>query len=500
MISYREKQLLAVMKYMQNQTNDLAKNLSEALDATETGKKISLACQQCPRLETFEELCDRAADAGYDTFIRAEDILSAEEIEDLERHREDIEKEFKSLTKLRDKDIPLLFLGIGLQTARWAIITTIKPLSLDYTAEFTPREERLEHDQGDDLAEDKESLRKMGENRAIKKLQERNDLAKEYGIDIEKSAEVSVAERDYSDDGFRSVQQILFRPVPYDAVSAEDKYKEDFKRFGKNINGTNHRAFTLGHDPVWGWIIGPINILTRSITFKDLLLTTFPVQEKGNKILLPQTDIFRMCHDAVNSIQEDKNRLAAAGIKQALHFAADKYTKGGLPIPFISAEKAQQLIERDWNSVEAEKWIKKAAKSFANDASAVALQFFLSHYINEILGIIHILISREDEDYDPAFLEVRTRRIISISSSIASGSNIIYALIRAYIEQNPVSGVRVLDIGGIVESTYRLISNTHFILKIKDDYIKARIAADFKNRLQELAGECHGEFQSGTRK
>lgn len=478
MISYREKQLLAVMKYMQNQTADLAKNLSDALKATEAGEMISITCPQDEPVETFEELCERAEAAGYDTWIRAEDILSAEEIEDLERRKKDIETEFKLLTELRDKDIPLLFLGIGLQTARWAIISTVKPLSLDYAAEFTPREKRMEHDQGDTFAEDKNALKEKGENNALRKLDKREELVEEYKI------KKSAAERDYSEDGFRSVQQILFRPVPYDAESAVDS--DGFKRFGKNISGTNHRAFTLGHDPVWGWIIGPINILTRSITFKDLLLTTFPVQEKGNKIVLPPTDIVRVCHEAVNSIREDKNRLAAASIKQALHFAADKYTKGGLPIPFVSAERAQQLIERDWNSFEAEKWIKKAWNSFANDATTIALQFFLSHLINEILNIVHILISCEDEDYDSALLEVRTRKIISISNFVASGSNIVYALARAYIEQNPISGAQVLDVGGIVESTYRLIANAHFILKVKDEYIKAVINEDFQKRIDEV--------------
>ena len=36
-----------------------------------------------------------------------------------------------------------------------------------------------------------------------------------------------------------------------------------------NIGGSTHRAYTMGHDPVWGWIFGNINIMTRSITLKN---------------------------------------------------------------------------------------------------------------------------------------------------------------------------------------------------------------------------------------
>lgn len=312
-----------------------------------------------------------------------------------------------------------------------------------------------------------------------KAYEKKEKLVEKY--DIKKS----FAKMNYTDEEYRTVEQILFRPVPYDAERSNNQ--DEFQKLLKQkISGTNHRAYTLGHDPILGWVIGPINILTRSVTFKNPPLVTFPVQERGNIITLPKSSIIYEIQVALDSVQDDSSRLAAAIAKQALHFASDKYTKGGLPIPFFSAEKAQKLIDKNWNSVEAEKWIKKAKHSFANDSTAIALQFFIAHYINELIRVIHIMLCEEDTDSNSEFFEVRTKRIISLSNVIASTSNVVYAIAKAYISQDPIKGVQVLDFGGIIESLRQVISNSIFISKIKDEYIKSKINEDFQNCLDKL--------------
>ena len=62
--------------------------------------------------------------------------------------------------------------------------------------------------------------------------------------------------------------------------------------------------------------------------------------------------------EASRSIAENNGRLSVAVAKQSIHFLVDKFCKTGLPIPFLSAEKAQELIEKSWNSVEAAAAIK----------------------------------------------------------------------------------------------------------------------------------------------
>lgn len=369
---------------------------------------------------------------------------------------ESIDQQFEVATHLTKKDISLLFVAIGLQIARWAVLSEIRPLALDYKSELTPREDRLTHDEGDQFSESAKEAQKANKRK--------QGLIDQYNINS------NDAKQDYSDIGYRTVQQILFRPVPYDATdSTEGVMLEKLLTLG--FSGTTHRALTLGHDPVWGWLFGPINILTRSITFRSAALATFPVTEKYNKITMPQTNIIIQCQHAIYSIEEDKNRLVASVVKQALHFTADKYTKEGLPLPFISAEKAQQLVEQNWNSAEAEKWIKKAVHTFTHDTGTIAIQFALSYLINEIIRIIHFLLC-SDESTEQQLLEVRTRKIISLSNIIASGSNVIYAAVRGYISGNALEGAKVLDIGGIIETTHRIITDSKFINEIKMEYIK----------------------------
>ena len=393
---------------------------------------------------------------------------------------DDIDQQFENATQLTSKDMPLLFVSIGLHIARWAIISSIHPLSLDYKSELTPNDKRMTAEEGDQFANVSSETKKTNAKK--------QNLVKEYDI------KETNASKDYSNDAYRTVAQILFRPVPYDAIATfNDTNSPDVQAETKRlleevlpfkISGNSHRSLTLGHDPIWGWIFGTINILTRSITFKATAFPTFPVVEKGNRITIPQSDIISKCAAAMESIEEDNNRLAAAVIKQSLHFASDKYTKTGLPIPFLSAEQAQELIEQNWNSAELEKWIKKASRTFAHDAGVVAMQGALSYLINEIIRIIHILLC-SDEDIDNQLREVRTRRIISISNSIASSSNVIYAAVRAYVTENVLEGIRVLDIGGIIETTHRLIADISFRSEIKMEYLKDQWSNHVKKELDD---------------
>ena len=54
-------------------------------------------------------------------------------------------------------------------------------------------------------------------------------------------------------------QNILLASVPYDAVKGG-------AQFDAGLAGTTHRFRTLGHDPIMGWIFGPVNILSDSLT------------------------------------------------------------------------------------------------------------------------------------------------------------------------------------------------------------------------------------------
>lgn len=122
---------------------------------------------------------------------------------------EELDQKFSEVTKLTKTDIKFLFIAIGLQCLRQYILPNS---SL-----------RLSSQEGDKLVE--------------------NVVPK-------------------------SLQEILLGSVPYDATARTIDFLES-----SGLSGANHRFKTLGHDPVFGWIFGPVNIITDSLTKSDIVST-----------------------------------------------------------------------------------------------------------------------------------------------------------------------------------------------------------------------------------
>ena len=60
-----------------------------------------------------------------------------------------------------------------------------------------------------------------------------------------------------------SINEIITNPVPFDAIYGG-------KDYGLGIGGGfTHRAKTIGHDPLLGWIFGTMNIATSTVTVSD---------------------------------------------------------------------------------------------------------------------------------------------------------------------------------------------------------------------------------------
>ena len=303
---------------------------------------------------------------------------------------------------------------------------------------------------------------------------------------------------DKSIGGFRTINQIFKCPVPYDSMVTEKDTSssvaglftesEPRQRFyfsremhsftmpdGSNypLCGKNHHAYTLGHDPIFGWVFGTMNIMTRSMTLKSPLLKTFNVncdKGEGNKVS-GYSDFGSKMVEAFHSYKENDRRLPAAVAKQSIHFLSDKYCKTGLPIPLLSAEKAQELIEKGWNSVEAAEAIKKVFSKIAKNTAIIGLQFVISFLINEVIKAIHLLVYDENIDGDIELYKVRTRKILLTANCISSSSNILFCTIFGAVTKDPIKAVKRLDIGGFIETIHRLISDTKLINDIKQEFV-----------------------------
>lgn len=251
--------------------------------------------------------------------------------------------------------------------------------------------------------------------------------------------------------------EILFGSVPYDAVIRENKESES-----TGLSGNTHRYRTLGHDPVLGWIFGPINILTDSLTKSDII-TTYQVH--NNKIgKLYDGGTWESGRNAIHEASENRYNLPAAVIKQAIHFGSDYFTKQGLPVPFVST------VNNELSKV--------LMTKFNIDCYSITRGASISIFINAIISYIHRLFYDEKKHGSQEMYEVKTRKIIDYSNAIASGSNIIVVAIGTeygIVSRDPKTikkSLQKLDAGGIMVTIYRLISDYSFIKKVKEEFLE----------------------------
>lgn len=238
-----------------------------------------------------------------------------------------------------------------------------------------------------------------------------------------------------------SLEDILFQSVPYDAITTGPHVS------ATGLSGTTHRYRTLGHDPILGWVFGTANIMTSSLTKYNF--ETYQVRDMQIIRHYP-LGIPGMFENAAKYTQKNPSLLAAAVARQAIHFGSDYFTKQGLPVPLVA------IVNND------------LAKNMVLKGNVDMWSIFrgaaLSALINQLIAAIHQLFYREKRDGSFTLYEVRTRKILSGSNLLASGSNVIVTAV--------TQDARKLDVGGMLITISRIVSDYRFIHEIKKDFLK----------------------------
>lgn len=430
--------------------------VKEFLEPVEISQLESISQRVQIAIEIDEEITEEelAANELFNAYITervANDIVNDQRVKEIissavKEYSENLDRidyEFKQLTKLQDSDARFVFGATAFQVIRIFLInwlTKIEPAG-------------------------KGSLEK-----SLKKLQEKTF----------KPFDKTPGENHLL---YASKHHILSnRGVPYDATSFADFNNGMFK-------GANHRFGTLGHDPLLGLIFGTANIMTNTITcppsnsmFKviDLLPETFNVTYDiaGQNPHIVSADPFGvsaqfltplMLASAANRILVEPDAAAAALIKQIIHIGTDLYTPMGIQLPFANLILDKATTERLTSYVNMGDIVKVGGQA----AGAIA--------INWLVAALHGC-SRFYKDDGTEFCfemhQVRTKKILLISNSIATSSSII----QAAITKNP----RNLDIGGAAVLIYRLFTDTKFISKLKQEFMTSELAKVYDQRVQGL--------------
>lgn len=445
--SKSEKEFNKVLKYQQDELNEISAQIEEMNTCCDAGiaeseellKSLGYDINKSSPVpsvdkhrsspivitESWDEIVYQAEERyPYDVIL--EDILSQSEFDNAYKDLENINREFRRCTALDGVDISIMFVAAALQTLRWVLMPEIGK-AIDKTKRITAEE-------GDKLVEKlKKEFVEKHKDWSTKKQQQGHRLREQEG---------------------KTWKEIVFSGVPYDAI----KGSKDVLKVG--LSGTTHRYRTLGHDPVLGWIFGTANILTDTLTLNNLLSYRVVKGTVTNKkLLIPQLVI-----ETSNQIKSDKYKLPAAVFRQALHYMSDMYTKDGLPIPLLGVFNetlAGKLYSDQYDFL-----------CFIRDSKIEGTSAVLSVLINMVVGLIHGLYYDEKRDGERNLFEVRTRKILLYSNVLASTGNIAVSLI--------TKNVKKLDFGGILVTISRLYTDVRFIARVKEEFIQKHLDDNFQ--------------------
>lgn len=357
------------------------------------------------------------------------------------KNEKEINELFSKKTRLNKSDFAFLFFAVALQVTRQFLLTG----DLGNTFKL---DERLKDN-----------------NKSIKdkiKTQQENYKKKNYSPDSKNGWGTQKSQK-----GYRTWLEIaMTKKVPYDVT-------EGSPNLNINMLGGYHRVKTLGHDPILGWIFGTLNIITDTVTLNNF--QTYSVNmEKGlmfdiTKLPISLFELFQMGYE---SISEEWQRLPAAIFAQGLHLESDKFTKLGLPIPFIgtfSEESALKIYKQNYDYI-----------TLIKDIKIVGKQAGFSALINYIIATVHRFFYDPNKDEDEKLYEVKTRKILLYSNVIASTSNVIYTSFK---------GVNNLDLGGLLVTLYRIVSDVSYITKIKKEFIETELNKKYQEQIDDLDRE-----------
>ena len=403
--------------------------LSTEIEASNKNRSL----EHKPKLESWEKIVEQANLYEPDTVV-LEDIMTGTEIQSAFDELEKINNQFSRKTSIVNKtDLSFLAIATALQVAKTLIFPYVAE-KFNYGKSFDPSE-RLDHD-----------------DKFIKKAH--------------KEANDRFRDKHMGRHGTGQWINILYQTVPYDITRGS-------ANLGINMGGKYHRLHTLGHDPVLGWIFGTANILTDCITFNNFHTNRIsridPVTGSKKMIITPEVvfmgQMFKECYDMVRA---DFLNLPAALFAQAQHLKSDEFTKLGLPVPLLSSineDFASKLYSENYDAL-----------CFARDAKIVGASFVVTKLFDIIISLTHGLFRKTDEDKD--LYEVRTRKILLISNSIASTCTIINTAI--------TKNLKNLDIGSLLNTITRLFSDVRFIMNIKKEFIESEISNKLMKEITEI--------------
>ncbi|WP_455193938.1 hypothetical protein [Eubacterium ramulus] len=423
-------------------------------DESAVGKYDILKTQEIITHNNWDNYYENLSEYGNSVGIHDDEdpFLSALSSGEYRKLDDEINGEFERKTSIRNKlDLKFLAIAIALEVAKGLLFPIIANKA-GYGESFDP-DERLDHN-----------------DKSIK--------------DATKKAQDDYRDKNVEKHGKGKWIEILYRTVPYDITSGTGSMEN------VNLHGGAHRLYTLGHDPILGWIFGTVNILTDVITISPgaVVAKSTPDKKIGNVLKFAGIQSYRvtrtpkmqvtpervpmleMFREGYQMTREDPMNLPVAIFVEGQHLKSDVNTKMGLPVPMLEVfnpDFASKLYSNNYDAL-----------CFARDMKIIGLSATVSIIFDIIIGLIHGLYYDPQKDGSRDLYEVRTRKILLIANTIGTSSNLIFT----YFSKN----VKNMDIGGLLVTLSHLFCDTRFFLNVKKEFVEKRMYEKIEEELKQL--------------
>lgn len=397
----------------------------------------------------YENLSEYGKVVGIDD--EEDPFLTGLSVEEYKKLDDEINGEFERITNIKNKtDIKFLGIAIALEVAKGLLFPIVA--EKDSYGQAFNKEERMPHD-----------------DKSIKGAQ--------------KKANDKYRDKYRNKYGEGKWIEFLYQTVPFDITSGTGNM-EDI-----NLSGGAHRLYTLGHDPILGWIFGTANILTDIITISPGAVVSKSANSKVSNVLkfagirsyrIVRQPKMKVTPERVSMVQmfkesykitcEDRMNLPAAIFAEGQHLKSDINTKMGLPVPVLevlSPNFASKLYANNYDAL-----------CFARDSKIVGLSATISIFIDIVIGLAHGLYYDPKKDGSRDLYEVRTRKILLIANTIGTSSNLIFTFFSRKLKN--------MDIGGLLITLSHLFSDSKFLFNVKREFIEKKLYEKIDEEIKRL--------------
>lgn len=144
-------------------------------------------------------------------------------------------------------------------------------------------------------------------------------------------------------------------------------------------------------------------------------------------------------------------------MEKIIHIGTDLYTPCGIQIPGANLLLSNTEVEKLTQYVSMGDLIKVGASAGVTEL------------INMLISTIHLLMYDSTSGLTRDVYSVKTRKIIMYSNIIATTSNLIW--VGANMMSGNEAAIRQLDLGGLMITIKRLISDKEYIRRIKEEFV-----------------------------